>query len=84
MQQPTNPLFFHGNRQSSIKHAQLRMIRWKLNHPLFLLHVINSAACECGFDCEDNKHYLLSCPLFHKDRITMFVDISLICDLVKT
>jgi len=84
MQQPPIPLFYYGSRQSNIKHAQLRMNCSKLNHHLFLLHVINSPACQCGFDCEDSNHYLLNCPLFHQDRIRMLLGIGLICDLEIT
>ena len=84
MHQPKSPLFYHGNRQNYIKHAQLRMNCSKLNHHLYLLHVSDSPACPCGFNTEDTNHYLLQCPLFHQDRIRMYLSIGLICDLEIT
>ena len=81
MQHIKSPLFNHGKRENNIKHAQLRMNCSKLNYHLFLLHVVDSPICPCGFKCEDSNHFLLHCPLFHEDRLAMFNSISLICDL---
>ena len=65
---------YHNN----IKHAQLRMKCSKLNHHLFSLHVMDSPVCPCGYECEDTNDFLLHCPLFHVDRIRLFVAISLL------
>ena len=46
----------------------------KLNHHLFLLHVVDSPAC--GHNIEDSSHYLLECPLFDRDRIQMYCQIA--------
>ena len=68
-------------RETSVKHAQLRMNCSKLNYHLFLLHVLESPECPCGHNCEDINHYLLHCPLFVQNRETMFAGFSLVCDL---
>ena len=71
-----NKLFFEGNREVNIKHAQLRMKCSKLNYHLFLLHVTDSPACPCGFDTEDANHYLLHCPLYLVERQAMWQSVS--------
>jgi hypothetical protein len=75
------PLFNYGRRTSNIKHSQLRMNCSKLNHHLFLLHVNDSSRCPCGYDCEDNNHFLLHCPLYHENRVRMFVGIGVLCTI---
>ena len=65
-------LFNHGAREVSIKMAQLRMNCSKLNAHLFSLHVVESAACSCGFDCEDTNHFLFHCPLYIVERNLLF------------
>ena len=63
-----NPLFYLGSRSNNVKLAQLRMNCSKLNEHLFLLHVVDSPRCACGFGVEDTAHFLLQCPLYHTDR----------------
>ena len=70
-----NELYYGGVRDINIKHAQLRMHCSKLNCHLFSLHVIDSPECSCGFDLEDNNHYLLHCPLHDIERQTMLAKI---------
>ena len=72
------PLFYYGNREINVKHAQLRMKCSKLNYHLYSLHVIDSPVCPCGYKCEDSNHFLLHCPLFHEDRLRMFIRIGLL------
>ena len=64
-----NPLYYVGNRETNIKHAQLRLKCSKLNYHLHLLHVLEKPNCLCGNLQEDSNHYLLHCPLFinHRD-----------------
>ena len=40
----------------------------KLNSHLFALHVIDSPACNCGYDNEDSEHFLLHCALYDNIR----------------
>ena len=47
----------------------------KLNFHLFSLHVVDSAACPCGNDCENSNHYLLQCPVFYQARNMMMNEI---------
>ena len=81
MKQVKFPLFYHGGRVNNIKHAQLRMLCSKLNHHLFLLHVVDSPTCNCGSDCEDNNHFLLQCPLYFDIRRTMLTQIRNDCNI---
>ena len=72
-----NPLYFEGTRDVNIKHAQLRMKCSKLNLHLFLLHVVDSPACSCGFNDEDSNHYLLYCPNYNLERQNMLRALSI-------
>ena len=63
-----NNLFYYGNRETSVKVAQLRMGCSKLNAHLKELHVVDSEACACGHNVEDTNHYLLQCPLYVNER----------------
>ena len=65
-------LFNFGNRETSVKLAQLRMKCSKLNGHLFDLHVIESASCTCGFNIEDTNHFLFHCLLFDDERNVLF------------
>ena len=71
-----NKLFYLGNRETNIKHAQLRLKCSRLNGHLFLLHVIDSPRCACGSDLENSDHYLLWCPLYIVQRQSMMTEIS--------
>ena len=75
------PLYYYGKRMSNIKHAQLRMQCSKLNHHLFLLHVLDSPSCSCGNKCEDVDHFFLCCPLYIDARRIMLTQIRRICTL---
>lgn len=68
----SSDLFNYGKRETSVKLAQLRMKCSKLNAHLFSLHVMDSAACTCGFDLEDTNHYLFHCPLFTLERNILY------------
>ena len=44
----------------------------KLNYDLcFNLHVSNNPACICQAKFETAKHYLIECPLYTRQRITL-------------
>ena len=75
----TNPLYYLGNRETSIKLAQLRMECSQLNAHLVKLHVRDCSSCSCGFNNEDTSHYLLECPLYTNERNTMLLKISVLC-----
>ena len=66
-----NDLFLLGNRRLSMIHAQLRMHCSNLNSHLFALHVLENEQCLCGYRCEDNKHFLMFCPLYDNIRIDL-------------
>ena len=61
----------------------------KLNFHLFLLHVRDSAVCNCGYDIEDENHFLLHCPLFMNERTILLQrlrhvinDVEIDCELL--
>ena len=61
-------LFKYGNRTSAVKHAQLRMKCSLLSGHLYDLHVVDSPACQCGFDFVDITHFFFNCLLFRAER----------------
>ena len=71
---PVDPkLYCMGDRALSILHAKMRMLCSNLNDHLFShIHVIDSPQCQCGFQRENNKHFLLDCPLFFNERADLF------------
>ena len=51
-----------GNRRMAIMHAHLCMSCSPLNDHLYShIHVVDNPACQCGFQRENNKHFLLEC-----------------------
>lgn len=55
--------FSTGERNTSIKHARMRMLCSKLNNHLFShIHVIDSPACQCWHGRENNKQFIIDCP----------------------
>ncbi len=65
--------FYLGERSMSINHAKLRMLCSPINDHLYShIHVIESPTCICGHNRENNKHFLLECPLFINERNEMF------------
>ena len=68
-------LYNYGSRKVNIIHSQMRMLCSKLKSHLFLLHVADSPRCHCGFNEEDNNHFLLECPLYEDLRRVMIRDI---------
>ena len=72
---PTVPKWFYsGKRTLSITHAKLRMLCSPLNDHLYShIHVVDSPTCICGHTRENNKHFLLECPLYLNERSEMFI-----------
>ena len=60
--------YFSNNRKASISHCRLRLEISDLKADLFLRHLSNSRACECGFWRENAKHYFYDCPLHEEAR----------------
>ena len=81
MQAKCCPLYYFGNRENNIKHAQLRLKCSRLNYHLYLLHVIESPSCLCGNVREDSNHFLLHCPLFEDFRKVLLDSINGICKI---
>ena len=76
-----NKLYYLGNRKVNVQHAQLRMHCSKLNAHLFSLHVTDSPHCACGYDVEDNEHYLFDCPIYILERWKMFTSLQIIIQI---
>ena len=67
--------FEFGNRTSAVKHAQLKMKCSLLSGHLYDLHVVDSLACQCGFDLEDINHFVFNCPLFGAERTELLTNL---------
>ena len=39
------------------------------------LHVMDSPACQCGFDFEDINHFVFNCPLFGAERTELLTNL---------
>ena len=54
----------------AIMHAHLHMLCSPLNDHLYsYIHVVDNPVGQCGFQRENNKHFLLECPLFNNKRV---------------
>ena len=59
--------FYTGEWSSSILNARLMMLCSPLNDQHFsFIHVIESPKYACGHAHENNKHFLLDCPLYRE------------------
>jgi len=61
--------FYSGDRRSQIIHCKLRLHISDLNNDLVSRHVATDASCDCGFQSETVKHFLLDCPSYHEARL---------------
>ena len=75
---PIVPKWFSiGDRRLSIIHAKMRMLCSELRDHLFShIHVADSPVCQCGHYRENNKHYLLDCPLYYNERIILLNNLA--------
>ena len=46
-----------------------------LSGHLYDLHVVDSPACQCGFDFEDIYHFFFNCPLFGAERTELLTNL---------
>ena len=74
----TSPTWYAaGKRKMSVVHAKLRMLCSPLNDHLYShIHVIDSPQCPCGYARENNKHFLLQCPLYQNERRELLNNLS--------
>ena len=75
---PVNPMFYRGERRTSVIHSRMRIGCSKLNFDLCRgLHVIDSPACTCpsGED-ETVEHYLLKCQKYRAERQIMLASLA--------
>ena len=75
---PTVPKWYSiGDRRLAIIHAKMRMLCSELNDHLFShIHVVDSPSCQCGHHRENNKHFLLDCPLYHNERTILLNNLA--------
>ena len=65
-----------GERKIAVVHAKLRMLCSPINDHLYShIHVIDSPQCHSGSTCENNRHFLLECPLYLIERRQMMSDL---------
>ncbi len=64
--------YYSGDRRLNFLHARLRMLCSPLNDHLYsLVHVVDNPSCSCGHVRENNKHFILECPLYTNERNNM-------------
>ena len=61
-----------GDRKSNIIHTKLRHRCSGLHADLFRVNLKNDPCCVCGHLFEDVIHFLLECPRYQHDRISLF------------
>ena len=71
------PIYYFGNdRTTEIIHCKLRLEISDLKGDLVKRHLTDNPTCQCGFECENSKHYLFDCPLFHEARLSTLFKIN--------
>ena len=66
----------HGIPLFNIIHTKLRYSLTQLNYDLFKYGLTNDISCNCGYFCEDNHQYMLSCMLYNRQRNVLFETIN--------
>ena len=61
---------------SEILHCKLRLEISDLQGDLVKRHLSDNPICQCGYHCENAKHYLFECPLFDAARTTTIKQID--------
>ena len=70
--------FYIGERRVQILHTRLRTKCCSLNYDIFLRRLNDSPLCRCC-NLENAEHFLLKCPIYHQQRITLTQIISQHC-----
>lgn len=71
--------YYVGDRKINVLHAKLRMLCSTLNDHLFsFIHVVDDPSCSCGHFRENNKHFLLECLLYGRERNIMIQKLELL------
>jgi hypothetical protein len=63
--------FYAGTRKGQILHNRIRLGNCDLNENLTSISLAESAECPCGHHTEDATHFLLHCPLYTAQRLTL-------------
>ena len=75
-------ILYYGERWAMIHHSRIRLGCSLLKGHLFQnLHVIDDGQCNCGFEIESTKHFLLDCPLYNKERLEMNRTVSRVTNI---
>ena len=72
--------FYIGERRLQILHTRLRTKCSSLKYDIFLRRLNDSPLCRCG-DLENAEHFLLQCPIYQQQRITLTQIISQHCQI---
>ena len=68
--------YYTNNRKSEIIHCKLRLGISDLKSDMFDRHISDNKNCECGYDEETVKHFLLDCPMYNDIRANTINTIS--------
>ena len=66
-----------GNKKAQIIHNRMRLKNCNLNSILYNRNLANDPYCRCGA-MEDSKHFLLTCPLYHRQRQKFLGEMNLL------
>jgi hypothetical protein len=72
------------NRRQAAVLMQLRTGAVPLNEHLFKTSCIDTPACKCDMSIETVKHYLIECPLWNKQRRSLYRSLGRRSREVKT
>ncbi len=72
------PLLFNHDvgRAQQVHFSQIRMGFSSLNHDLYMKGCVTVGTCACGDSREDQRHFLLKCKKYTKERCEMFTNIK--------
>ena len=70
--------YLFGNRKEQILHTRLRTNCSVLNYDLYMKNIIDSPLCRCN-NIETVKHFLLDCPNYNNQGITLMESVSRFC-----
>ena len=78
---PSDILYFTvGSKEGNKLHTRIRLNSSDLNEHKVRLGKSDSPSCDCGAPKESTEHFVLSCPLYHSERMLLFNDLSTVLD----
>jgi len=74
---PAPPAYYSvGSKEHNILHTRLRTQMSFLNSHRFQVQKTDTPSCSCGYHTEDNRHFVLHCSKYTRQRQTLFDNIA--------